>query len=445
MTTPPPTLDEKYIFMKNPMAYLRDFTGLDSTDANKDKKVSEIYNFDESKFTKKLLLDDAKYELKLFSMDIDNELLDITKNPCTNPTNVTIDLKNNVVDSSNIAVALNELHTSGTNKLSFYKSCNTTITINNPPPPPPPPGPITINNTFTESLKTLLQNITIDKYNIINFQDITSSNVEVVTDNNLKIDNTSKSKLTRIDKQIDASNKDKYLTTYYDNTKLELLGYKIINLQTNPFIKLSIILLFKIPLTNRLLLVENSNNIINGNKNLNNSLEGFKLFNDTYKTNILKTNILKTNIFNIDAIDEKTTNDILDDTTTKPILESYETEFYKKYYIYTGKVVPGSELIDTSKVNNYYQNINEVKYNNKFEVKNHNIVLFDHNLRMEHSGSDNSKPFDKNTNKFVNKFDDTDETDTAKLKILKYLGTSKSFGMAVDFSLKDEEFKFDNS
>lgn len=417
-----PILDESYMISKIPMTYLREFKVDDNATT---KKVEDVYTFDSTNFNQPMTITNTgDYNFNLFSMDISNDLF-VT--PLKTKSDYTINLTLNAPNTSNIVTALgaaafNTIH-SGSNITvqSTFTGINNFTNGSN----------ITVSNDFKTNLSTLLKdNKAIEQnYDIINFQDITTSNIETVN-SNLTIDTTIRPNLVRVSIP---TNKPptSYLTTYYKKDKFDLLGYYD-NTSSNHVN--SLVLYFKVPNDNRILIVENGISAIIDDNGLHKTIETdkIKLFNDDYIQHNIKTN----NIVDIDKINDN--KNLLNNDAKKVI----NWDFYKQYYIYCGKAklttsAPPAlpEFINTSIKSKHYQNINEAKISNKFIVNSHNVILFDHNLEMEKPSPATTPPT------FVNNFlTDIDETDFNNLKIHKYLGHSKSLGLGVNFSLAKDDF-----
>lgn len=418
-------LNEDNIISKKPLVYLRNFKLSNNTGDN--RTISSLYAFNELTDNMVLNTDNTNginiddYKFKLFSMYIENELIETPSKCDSSDINININLTKPNDLFYNIYDKLIDI--------DFNKICNRNIKFI----PPNTSGflPHTLYiSTHQKNLEFLLKNITNDN-DILCFQDISPDNI-IKINGYLKPSHTSQ--FTQVFIKDDD---DKYLTTYYNNQKFELIGYSTYtNKSSNNLISLSLILKMKID--NRLIIIENSFKTI---KDINYDTKYLNLFNQDFINNI-QTN----NNINISIIDKKTN------------LISYKInwEFYKIFYIFTGKILNNSNIIKDK--GHQHIILNNIDYK-----KPNNIILFNDNLQMKYNVSNQSfiNEFniynDNYLHKKYNDFMNYIESITAKIPnddlkyeikfnintLFKFIGYSTYLPLSAEFSLANDNFKYD--
>jgi hypothetical protein len=432
--------DRKNIINEIPLFYFKDF----KIDIGETKKIDNLYDYsDTSNITlKQSVINSNEYKFKLFSMEIDNDLID-SDNCNTTPfiTNYDLSVPNN---------KLNTLFSNEFKNIEFNELCNRNYTFNiTTPAAAPAPGGVApaapvntlsfaINNNYEDNLKDILKDIE-DDYDIINFQNISPDNIKKLNDN---LDGKDDNKFKLIHYNTKIKNKDVYFTTLYDKNKFDLLGYTLIKFNNEIS---GLLLILKMKKEFRILYNINSVSFIN-NKNYDYEHKINKFLNPDF----VNTN----NNINI--------NDILDDDSVKINPYELNNSLYKIFVLICCKILnKNNNIIDTNNKTDFRQHIKYPVYDKDRlthrKINNlYNSIIFDDNLELTDNSVNNTYDFnDIFHNKYItiinnyglkNFFDNVLSINISEYKIIldafKYYGYSNCIGMGVEFNLGNDKYNF---
>jgi hypothetical protein len=445
MAAPVQQLDFSKTINQIPLYYLKDFKINEKQDS---KDVKDLYDLSD---LKKIELRNSikttdDYKFKIFSMEIEDNLIE-NSNCDNSDLDITVSIykqgHNQRLDRAGVVIKpAKDAEQQNKNlqreilkqylKNNFDKICGRNIKFDIrilDTTQPNPPGThkqaqktIYIGGTMEVNLAGILHNIH-STYDIINFQDIKPGNIKKLN-NNLEGKNGVKLIYIKV------KGTEKYLTTFYNSNKLDLIAYSI-----NDSAKLLKLVL-----------------------KMKNDMRILYLINSIDDYNNVKKDKSKIHSLDLDFVNSNNTIDI------EAIPDDKKSEYtadkiYKSYNVICCYIKNDNDDI---KINNLkIQHIKYPKYNDnndKYYFKNiNNTIIFSNNLEMPklnaappvkfndsfHQVYDNILSGYDLDNFFINEVNINDSKHKKNIiNAFKYLGYSKSLGIGTEFNLGVDNYKF---